>query len=79
MPWPQTGATHYHAQLELPNKGRAIKGSFACYAVWLGSMIYGMGLWTSVRCVVWFLVGIRMAIELKKKKNNILTFSVFTN
>ena len=26
MPWPQTGATHYHAQLGLPDKGRAIKG-----------------------------------------------------
>ncbi len=26
MPWPQTGATHYHAQLGLPDKGRLIKG-----------------------------------------------------
>ncbi len=25
MPSPQTGATHYHAQLGLPAKGRAIK------------------------------------------------------
>ena len=24
MPWPQTGSTHYHAQLRLPDKGRAI-------------------------------------------------------
>ncbi len=24
MPWPKTGATHYHAQLGLPDKGRAI-------------------------------------------------------
>ena len=24
MPWPQTGATQYHAQLGLPDKGRAI-------------------------------------------------------
>ena len=24
MPWPQTGATHYHAHLGLPHKGRAI-------------------------------------------------------
>ncbi len=30
MPWPQTGATHYHAQLELPDKGRAIKGLVVC-------------------------------------------------
>ena len=26
QPWPKTGATHYHAQLELPGKGREIKG-----------------------------------------------------
>ena len=26
MLWPQTGATQYHAQLGLPDKGRAIKG-----------------------------------------------------
>ncbi len=26
MPLPQTGATHYNAQLGLPDKGRAIKG-----------------------------------------------------
>ncbi len=26
MSWHKTGATHYHAQLELPDKGRAIKG-----------------------------------------------------
>ena len=25
MPWPKTGTTHYHAQLGLPDKGRAIK------------------------------------------------------
>ncbi len=25
MPWPQTGATPYHAQLGLPDKGHAIK------------------------------------------------------
>ena len=30
MPWPQTGATHYHAQLGLPGKGRAIKGLVVC-------------------------------------------------
>ena len=30
MPWPQTGATHYHAQLRLPYKGRAIKGLVVC-------------------------------------------------
>ncbi len=26
MHWPQTGATHYHAQSGLPDKGRPIKG-----------------------------------------------------
>ena len=26
----QTGATHYHAQLGLPDKGRAIKGLVVC-------------------------------------------------
>ena len=41
MPWPQTGATHYHAQLGLPDKGRAIKGLVVCNVVWIGSMIYG--------------------------------------
>ena len=30
MPWPQkTDATHYHAQLGLPDKSRAIKGLIA--------------------------------------------------
>ncbi len=53
MPWPQTGTTHYYAQLELPDKGLAIKGLIVCYVVWLGSMIYAMGLWTSARCVAW--------------------------
>ncbi len=30
MPWPQTGATQYHAQVRLPDKGRAIKGLVVC-------------------------------------------------
>ena len=30
MPWPKTGATQYHAQLGLPDKGRAIKGLVVC-------------------------------------------------
>ncbi len=51
MPWPQAGATHYHAQLGLLDKGRPIKGLFACYVVWLAYIIYGIGLWTSTRCV----------------------------
>ncbi len=46
MPWPQTGATHYHAQLRLQDKGRAI---FACSK----AIIYYLwdGLWTSARGV----------------------------
>ena len=30
MPWPQAGAPQYHAQLWLPDKGRAIKGLVVC-------------------------------------------------
>ncbi len=30
MPWTQTGTTHYHAQLGLPDKGHAIKGLVVC-------------------------------------------------
>ena len=37
MPWPQN---HYHVKLGLLEKGRSI-------VVWLGSMIYRMGLVTS--------------------------------
>ncbi len=33
MPWPQTGATLYHTQLGLPDKGCAIKGLVAI--VWI--------------------------------------------
>ena len=65
MPWPQTGETHYHTKLGFPDKGLHSKGWFYCYVVWLEFMIYGIGLWTNARCVVWFLVVVRMAIELK--------------
>ena len=30
MSWPLTAATHYHAQLGLRDKGRAIKGLVVC-------------------------------------------------
>ncbi len=30
MPWPQIGATQYHSQLGLSDKGRAIKGLVVC-------------------------------------------------
>ena len=39
------------AQSGLPDKGRTIKGLVVCCVVYLESMIYGMGLWTSARCV----------------------------
>ena len=44
MPWPQTEATHYHAQLGPPDKGRAIIGLIVCWSMarindlWDGSM-----------------------------------------
>ncbi len=49
MRWPKKGATYYHAQDCLPDKGIAIKGLVVCYVVWLGS-IQGMGLRTCMRC-----------------------------
>ena len=42
MPWPQTGATQYHAQLGLPDKGRAIKGLIVCCM----AMIYDLLDWS---------------------------------
>ncbi len=30
MPWPKTGTNQYHAQLGLPDKGRAIKELLVC-------------------------------------------------
>ncbi len=38
MPWQQTGATHYHAQLGLPDKGRTIKELVFLHVVWLRYM-----------------------------------------
>ena len=38
MSWPQTGATHCHAQLGPPDKGRTIKGLVVCYVVWYWSL-----------------------------------------
>ncbi len=40
MTLPQTGATYYHAQLGLADKGRAINGLVVCYVVGLGLIIY---------------------------------------
>ena len=42
MPWPQTGATHCHEQLGLPDKGCAIKGL---------EFMLGLGHRTCGRCV----------------------------
>ena len=36
----------------LQDKGLAIKGRVVCYVVWLGSMIYGIGLWKSAMVAV---------------------------
>ena len=33
MPWIKTGATHCHAQLGLPDKGRAIKELIVCWVL----------------------------------------------
>ncbi len=38
MPLPKTGATQYHAQLELLDKGRAIKGLVVCNDLDLGPL-----------------------------------------
>ncbi len=69
MPWSQkTGATHYHAQLGLPDKSRAIKGLVVCWSMarindlWDGSMDK-----RKVRGLV--PVVVRMAIELKYRNN----------
>ena len=51
MPWPQTGATHYHIQLVSPDKGNAMKMLTGCYVVCLGSMIYRISLSYSARCI----------------------------
>ncbi len=36
MPWPQTGAILYYAQLGIPDKGRGIKGLVVCNSWDLG-------------------------------------------
>ncbi len=41
MPWPQTGATQYHAQLGLPDKGRAIKGLVVCNSIFTSDAAEG--------------------------------------
>ena len=30
LPWPETGATQYHAKLGLPDEGRTINGLVVC-------------------------------------------------
>ncbi len=39
--WPKKGTTHYHAHLELPDKGRAIKELVVAYLQRLGSRVFG--------------------------------------
>ena len=48
MPWNPKQAQH--AQVGLPDKGRAIKGLVVCYVIWLGSM-KGICLRTRTGCV----------------------------
>ena len=38
MPWPKKRATQYHAQLGIPDKGRAIKGLVVCNNWYLESL-----------------------------------------
>ncbi len=74
MPWPQTEATHCHAQFGLPDKGRAIKRLVVYCVVWLRYMIYGIGLLTSTRCVVCSLL-VSMAFRAQVLLNRIDTYS----
>ena len=48
-PWPETGATHYNAQLGLTDKGRPIKGLVVYCVLRLGSM-KGIGFRSCARC-----------------------------
>ncbi len=49
MPLPKKSTFQHHAQLGIPDNGRAIRGLVECYLVWLGSI----GLWTkAVHCKV---------------------------
>ena len=41
MPWPQTGATQYHAQLGLPDKCHAMKELVVCKDLDLESLALG--------------------------------------
>ena len=43
MPWPQTGATHYHVQLGLQDKDRKMKGLVIFYS-WGVGLLNGLAL-----------------------------------
>ncbi len=60
MPWPQTAATHYHAQIGLPDKGRANKRLVVCFVVLLESL-KGKGL--AQDAWVLFIVVVRMLLS----------------
>ena len=62
MPWPQTGATQYLAHLRLPDKGHSIE-RVDCL-LYRMARIYDLWDWTLDKRN-WFLVLIRMTIELK--------------
>ncbi len=75
MPSYQIGATHYHKQLGLLDKGRAIKEFVVFYVLWLGSM-EEMGLRTCTSCaglVSCCVVSGWMAMELKYRNTHIET------
>ncbi len=65
MSRPQTGATNYHVQLGILDKGCAIRGWVVFYVLGLVSM-KGLGLRT-LGVQVWSLV-VWLAIELKYRK-----------
>ena len=44
MPWPQTCATQYHAQLGFPDKGCAIKGLGVCWDLEPLDLLNGLAL-----------------------------------
>ncbi len=53
MPWPPTGATHFHSQLGNPDKGHAIEGlvvpNVCCSMAKINDLWWG--LWTSAICM----------------------------
>ena len=56
MPWSNTGATHYHAQLGLQNKGFAIKKcwlSVMCHLIDISMLLYIKHQYTNMLLFEW--------------------------